>query len=300
MRRFSEADLPDLTGKTALVTGANTGLGFETARLLAEKGARVLIACRNKEKGIAAAERINQRLVQSRAVFVPLDLANLSSVRDVVGHVEREASLDILINNAGVMATPRMLTADGFELQFGVNHLGHFALTATLWPLLAQSPSPRVVTVSSLTHWLGRIDFDDLDGEQRYRPMGRYEMSKLANLMFTFELASRAESVGSPLVATACHPGASSTDLARDHPILNALFVPMAYVLNTARQGALPTLRAATDAYANSGDYFGPEGLLQLARGAKSVGVSQSARDPVLRRRLWEVSERLTGCKFLS
>ena len=170
MRRFSEADLPDLEGKTALVTGANTGLGFETARLLAEKGARVLIACRNKEKGIAAAERINQRLAQSRAAFVPLDLANLSSVHDVVGHVEREASLDILINNAGVMATPRMLTADGFELQFGVNHLGHFALTATLWPLLAQSPSPRVVTVSSLTHWLGRIDFDDLDGEQRYRP----------------------------------------------------------------------------------------------------------------------------------
>ena len=217
----------------------------------------------------------------------------------MVGHVEREASLDILINNAGVMATPRMLTADGFELQFGVNHLGHFALTATLWPLLALSPSPRVVTVSSLTHWLGHIDFDDLDGEQRYRPMGRYEMSKLANLMFTFELASRAESAGSPLVATACHPG-RATDLARHHPILNALFVPMAYVLNTARQGALPTLRAATDACANSGDYFGPEGLLQLARGAKSVGASQSARNPVLRRRLWEVSERLTGCTFLS
>ena len=157
MRRFSEADLPDLTGKTALVTGANTGLGFETARLLAEKGARVLIACRNKDKGIAAAERINQRLAQSRAAFVPLDLANLSSVRDVVGHVEHEASLDMLINNAGVMATPRMLTADGFELQFGVNHLGHFALTATLWLLLAQSSSPRVVTVSSLTHWLGRL-----------------------------------------------------------------------------------------------------------------------------------------------
>ena len=271
MRRFSEADLPDLTGKTALVTGANTGLGFETARLLAENGARVLIACRNKEKGIAAAERINQRLAQSRAAFVPLDLANLSSVRDVVGHVEHEASLDMLINNAGVMATPRMQTADGFELQFGVNHLGHFALTATLWPLLAQSSSPRVVTVSSLTHWLGRIDFDDLGGEQRYRPMGRYEMSKLANLMFTFELASRAEKVGSPLIATACHPGASSTDLARQSP-----HTQCAVCTDGLRPQHSSSRRTA---HASGGDRCACQfGRLLWPRGAASVGSRRQVR----------------------
>ena len=197
------------------------------------------------------------------------------------------------------MATPRMLTVDGFELQFGVNHLGHFALTATLWPLLAQSPSPRVVTVSSLTHWLGRIDFDDLDGEQRYRPMGRYEMSKLANLMFTFELASRAESVGSPLwrpLAILERPAQISRGIT-PYSMRCLSRWPMSSIQPAK---GLCQLSGGDRCFANSGDYFGPEGLLQLARGAKSVGVSQSARDPVLRRRLWEVSERLTGCKFLS
>jgi len=298
--RYRMLDVPDQTGRTFLITGANAGIGFEAANVLAGLGARVILGCRDAKKGAQALGRIRRRHPLADLVLLDLDLADLDSIRSVCASLVDEPAIDVLVNNAGVMATPKRQTVQGFELQFGINHLGHFALTAVLWPWLMKSTAPRVVTVSSLTHRLGRIDFDDLGADQRYSGMGRYEMSKLANLAFTFELARRAERAGLNLKALACHPGASSTELARHHPILNTLFVPMAYVLNSAEEGALPTLRAATDPNAASMDYFGPEGWLELARGARKVRASRNARDEGLGAKLWLVSESMTGCTLLS
>jgi len=298
--RYRLLDVSDQTGKTFLITGANAGIGFEAAKALAARGARVILGCRDAKKGAEALWRIREHDPLADLVLLDLDLADLDSIRSVGASLADEPAIDVLVNNAGVMATPKLQTVQGFELQFGINHLGHFALTTVLWPWLMKSASPRVVTVSSLTHRLGRIDFDDLGADRRYSGMGRYEMSKLANLAFTFELARRAKRAGLNLKALACHPGASSTELARHHPILNTLFVPMAYVLNSAAEGALPTLRAATDPKAASMDYFGPEGWLELAKGARKVRASRHARDEGLGAKLWSVSESMTACSLLS
>ncbi|MGW4219402.1 oxidoreductase [Streptomyces bacillaris] len=291
MSRFSLADLPDLAGRTAVVTGSNSGIGLVTARALAERGARVVLAVRDQEKGETAAATMAGP-VQVR----PLDLADLSSVRafarDLPGPV------DLLINNAGLSLGPLSRTVDGFELQFGTNHLGHFALTNLLLPRIRE----RVVTVASLGHRIGSLDFTDLQWQRRpYRPNAAYTQSKLANLLFAAELQRRLTRAGSPVISTAAHPGISSTNLMRAErkPSLGFRVEKflVGLVAQSAEGGALPTLYAATadlpgDSYAGPGRLWGMRGAPKL------VGRSARARDSSAARRLWEVSEDLTGTRF--
>lgn len=291
MTTFSVADLPDMTGRTVVVTGANSGLGRVTASALASAGARVMVAVRDTAKGSEAVKAMTGDLVVRR-----LDLADLASVRAFAEGVDEP--VDLLINNAGVMIPPLGRTADGFELQFGTNHLGHFALTNLLLPQI----TGRVVTVSSTGHRAGSIDLEDLNWEQRrYRAMRAYGQSKLANLLFTAELQRRLTEVGSPVLATAAHPGAASTNLLRPpgkRPRLEALRQWFAHLIaQSDDDGALPTLYAAVaDIPGNS--YAGPSGFLE-GRGAPTlVGRSKQARDDALARRLWTASEQLTDVTF--
>ncbi len=294
---YSEADVPDLAGRTVFVTGANTGIGYEAARVFAERGARVLLGCRDAAKGEDAAQRIRTAAADAEVGVVTLDLADLASVRTAAEQVLQEERLDLLVNNAGVMVPPRTLTADGFESQFGINHLGHFALTAHLLAKLGERAGSRVVNVASSAHRFGRIDFDDVHAEKSYQAGARYGMSKLANLLFTLELQQRLAAADAGTLAVACHPGGADTELGRHiAPWLTALIQPMArLVLNSAAEGALPTLRAATDATVEGGEYFGPSGWFELARGATRVDTSPAARDSSAARRLWDLSVELTG-----
>lgn len=303
METFSADSIPDQSGKTAVITGANSGLGLQTALVLAAKGARVELACRNAARGEAARQRIRAETGSDRVRVRPLDLGSLASVRAFAA--AQEAPVDLLINNAGVMATPHRATTDGFELQFGVNHLGHFALTGLLLPALRAARAPRVVTVSSLAHRGGRMYFDDLDAARSYRPWARYNQSKLANLLFTFELSRRLEARGENLVAAAAHPGFASTNLTSgmNHPasldVLGAFFRLLG---QNGALGALPTLYAATAPEVRGGDFYGPDGPGQL-RGTlhgkpAPVTPAPQARDPDAARRLWEVSTKLTGVTF--
>ncbi|MDK1359377.1 oxidoreductase [Arthrobacter sp. zg-Y1219] len=303
METFSADSIPDQSGKTAVITGANSGLGLQTALVLAAKGARVELACRNAARGEAALQRIRAETGSDRVRVRPLDLGSLASVRAFAA--AQEAPVDLLINNAGVMATPHRATADGFELQFGVNHLGHFALTGLLLPMLRAARAPRVVTVSSLAHRGGRMYFDDLDAARSYRPWARYNQSKLANLLFTFELSRRLEARGENLIAAAAHPGFASTNLTSgmNHPasldVLGAFFRLLG---QNGALGALPTLYAATAPEVRGGDFYGPDGPGQL-RGTlhgkpAPVTPAPQARDPDAARRLWEVSTKLTGVTF--
>ena len=296
MSRWSTADIPDQSGRTALVTGANSGLGFHTALQLSRHGARVLMACRDPQRAEAALGRL--RLAGGSAELVSLDLSSLASVAaaatDVAGRVE---VLDVLVNNAGVMAPPRRLTADGFELQLGTNHLGHFALTGQLLPLLLAAPAARVVTVSSGAHRIGRIDFGDLMGERSYRRWAAYGQSKLANLLFTLELDRR---YGGRLTAVAAHPGYAATHLqsGQGSPLMEALMkVGNATIAQSDADGALPSLYAATAAGVTGGQYFGPA-LAELRGHPKVVGRSAAAQDAVVADRLWTVSEELTGTAY--
>jgi NAD(P)-dependent dehydrogenase (short-subunit alcohol dehydrogenase family) len=291
MATFSFADVPDMTGRIVIVTGANSGIGRVTARALAARGARVVLAVRDLAKGREAAATITGDPEVRR-----LDLADLASVRAFADGVDEP--VDLLVNNAGLMMPPLGRTADGFELQFGTNHLGHFALTNLLLPRIRQ----RVVTVSSNGHRTGSIDVADLNWERRpYRALAAYGQSKLANLLFTAELQRRLTEVGSPVLATAAHPGMAATNLLRlpgKRPRLEQI---QRSVLNLLAQseddGALPTLYAAVaDVPGNS--YAGPSGLLQSRGAPKLVGRSTSARDSDLARRLWTVSEQLTGVTF--
>ncbi|MFI6345739.1 oxidoreductase [Streptomyces sp. NPDC050560] len=291
MSRFSLADLPDLTGRTAVVTGANSGIGLVTARALAERGARVVLAVRDQEKGEIAAATMT-RPVEVRA----LDLADLSSVRafarDLPGPV------DLLVNNAGLSLGPPSRTADGFELQFGTNHLGHFALTNLLLPRIRE----RVVTIASLGHRIGSLDFSDLQWERRqYRPNAAYTQSKLANLLFAAELQRRLTRAGSPVISTAAHPGIASTNLMRTErkPSLGLRFEKflVGLVAQSAEEGALPTLYAAT-ADLPGDSYVGPDRLWGMRGAPTPVGRSARAHDGSAARRLWEVSEDLTGTRF--
>jgi NAD(P)-dependent dehydrogenase (short-subunit alcohol dehydrogenase family) len=289
MTTFTVSDVPDMTGRTVVVTGANSGIGRAAARALAAKGARVVLAVRDLGKGRAAAADMAGH-VEVRQ----LDLADLASVRTFAEDFTEP--IDVLINNAGVMIPPLTRTADGFELQFGTNHLGHFALTNLLLPRIRG----RVVTVSSTGHRAGSIDFDDLNWERRpYRAMPAYAQSKLANLLFTAELQRRLAELGSPVIATAAHPGIAATNLLR--PDGRRLRVLMEKVVGLFGQsdegGALPTLYAAVmDVPGNS--YAGPGGLLGSRGAPKLVGRSARARDTELAHRLWEVSEELTGAIF--
>jgi NAD(P)-dependent dehydrogenase (short-subunit alcohol dehydrogenase family) len=293
---WSEQNIPDQRGRVAVVTGANTGLGFETARALAERGASVVLAVRDIEKGKQAADRI-----RGDVTVHELDLSSLDSVRAAAATLRAtHPRIDLLINNAGVMYTPKVTTRDGFELQFGTNHLGHFALTGLLLDLLLPVPGSRVVTVSSTGHRIrAAIHFDDLQWERSYSRVGAYGQSKLANLLFTYELQRRLASHGST-IAVAAHPGVSNTELARNTPA--ALRLPVTWlaplITQPASMGALPTLRAATDPAVLGAQYYGPGGRGELRGDPRLVNSSPDSHDTTVQQRLWSVSETLTGVRF--
>ncbi len=296
---WTAAALPDQTGRTVLVTGANSGLGLHTSLELARAGARVLMGCRSLVRGREAVERVHAEVPGASVEVVPLDLASLASVRAAAEDVAARApALDVLVANAGVMAVPRRMTEDGFESQLGVNHLGHFALVGLLLPQLLAAPAPRVVGVSSNAHRFGRIDFDDLQGERSYSRWAAYGQSKLANLLYARELSRRAE--GKLLVASA-HPGYAATELqsGQGAPLLEAAMrLTNLLVAQSAARGAEPQLYAATMPDVRSDDYFGPSGPGELRGHPTRVGRSQAARDDVAAHRLWQVSETLTGVVY--
>lgn len=293
---WTEQNIPDQHGRVAVVTGANTGLGFETARMLAMRGATVVLAVRDLDKGKQAADRIKGDVsVQA------LDLTSLDSIRAAAADLRiSHPRIDLLINNAGIMYTPRKTTADGFELQFGTNHLGHFALTGLLLEQLLPVPGSRVVTVSSTGHRIrAAIHFDDLQLEHSYSRVAAYGQAKLANLMFTYELQRRLTPHGTT-VAMAAHPGVSNTELVRNAPA--ALRIPVNWLAplltQKAEMGALPTLRAATDPTALGGQYYGPGNRGEVRGYPKVVASSPDSHDQVAQQRLWAVSEDLTGVAF--
>ena len=305
--RWTKDDIPDQSGRTALVTGANSGLGHQTAKALAGAGATVLLGCRSVAKGEAAAREIRAAHAGADVAVVALDLAELASVERASEEVRgRDGGLDLLVNNAGVMAPPRRETADGFELQLGTNHLGHFALTGRLLDELLESPAPRVVTVSSIAHRAGSIDFDDLNWERSYSRWPAYGRSKLANLLFTLELSRRAAEAGSSLIAAAAHPGYAATNLQTKGPGMGLLGIVAKPVMRVANlllaqsdeMGALPTLYAATAPEVAGGEYFGPDGIAEQRGYPIRVGRNRRASDAEVARRLWEVSEELTGVTY--
>ena len=296
MSDFTDADVPDQRGKCFVVTGANTGLGFEAAKVLASRGARVLLACRSEAKAGQAIDRILDASPAADVEFVPLDQADLDSVRACAERVKSEPRVDVLVNNAGVMVPPLQRTAQGHELQFGVNHLGCFALTGLLLDKLAETPGARVVVTSSLAHRRGRIDWDDLDAHRSYSRGQRYSDSKLMNLLFAVELDRRLQAAGVPVTAVACHPGIAATDLARHLPsIARGAWPLFGLILNTAAKGAWPTLQAATDPAVVPGGYYGPQRLGGAAGKSGLAPIAAVAQDREAARRLWELSIALTG-----
>ena len=301
--KWTEHDIPDLGGRLAIVTGANSGLGLATARELARAGAEVIMGSRDAGKGASAAEQIRSAVPDARLEVAQLDLADLSSVRAFAKRVASERKgLDLLINNAGVMAPPYGKTADGFESQLGTNHLGHFALTGLLIGALRAQPDPRVVTVSSAAHRTGRINFDDLGSERRYNNWMAYSQSKLANLLFAFELDRRIREAGLAIRSIAVHPGYSATNLQFAGPAkIHERFV-MAIANRTfaqsADQGALPSLYAATAPNVPGGSFVGPDGWLEIRGHPKIVKAAGAAYDEKVAAHLWEVSEGLTGVHF--
>jgi NAD(P)-dependent dehydrogenase (short-subunit alcohol dehydrogenase family) len=301
MTKWTAADIPDQTGRTAVITGANTGLGFETAAALAGRGARVVLAVRNLEKGKQAAARITAATPGAEVELQDLDLTSLESVRTAAAQLRSDHDrIDLLINNAGVMYTPKSTTKDGFELQFGTNHLGHFAFTGLLLDRLLPFAGSRVVTVSSIGHRIrAAIHFDDLQWERRYSRVGAYGQAKLANLLFTYELQRRL-APRETTIAAAAHPGGSNTELMRNLPrvIAAASSLLVEPLMQDAALGALPTLRAATDPAVRGGQYFGPDGFAELRGYPKVVASSAQSHDVELQRRLWAVSEELTGVVY--
>ncbi|HUH68052.1 MAG TPA: SDR family NAD(P)-dependent oxidoreductase [Mycobacterium sp.] len=301
--KWSEADIPDQGGRVVIVTGANTGIGYHTAAVMAYRGAHVVLAVRNLEKGNAALARIVAARPRADVTLQELDLSSLESVRSAADALRAAyPRIDLLINNAGVMWTPRQVTKDGFEMQFGINHLGHFALTGLVLDHLLGVRGSRVVTVSSLGHRLrASIHFDDLQWEHRYDRVAAYGQSKLANLLFTYELQRRlAARSDAKTIAVAAHPGGANTELARNLP---PIFKPVRAVLGpvlfqSPEMGALPTLRAATDPAVQGGQYYGPDGFAEQRGHPKLVKSSAESHDGELQRRLWAVSEELTGVSF--
>lgn len=296
MTAWTTADIPDQTGRVAVITGANTGLGFETAKALAARGAHVVLAVRNTEKGKQAADRISGTVSVQE-----LDLTSLDSIRAAATQLRADhPKIDLLINNAGVMTTPQGVTKDGFELQFGTNHLGHFALTGLLLDAILDVDGARIVTVSSNGHKMGgAIHWDDLQSERSYNRMRAYTQSKLANLMFTYELQRRLAPRGKT-IAVAAHPGTSTTELARNipRPAERAFLAVAPLFAQSAAAGALPSLRAATDPSVLGGQYYGPDGIAQQKGAPVVVASSAQSYDADLQRRLWAVSEELTAVTF--
>jgi NAD(P)-dependent dehydrogenase (short-subunit alcohol dehydrogenase family) len=306
MTQWTTSDIPSLTGLTTVVTGANSGLGFETARALASAGAHVVLDCRDQAKADTALDRIRQETPDADIRVGHLDLADLSSVQKFAADfAASHAGLDVLVNNAGVMAIPRRETADGFEMQFGTNHLGHFALTGLLLDRLLARPGARVVTVSSEMARIGRVKFDDLQGTRRYGGWKAYGQAKLSNQLFTLELARRTEERGVDLLSVAAHPGYAATNLQavgpqmRGSTIMERL-IPLgnALIAQSAAAGALPSLYGATAPDVRNGQYFGPNGLFGLRGHPGPASFVRAARDRDTARRLWDVSEELTGVRF--
>jgi NAD(P)-dependent dehydrogenase (short-subunit alcohol dehydrogenase family) len=300
--RWTGEDIPDQRGRTAIVTGGNSGLGRIAARELARHGARVVIASRDNAKSAEAARAIVAAFPSSTVDAAQLDLANLASIRAFADRIRTDHDrIDLLVNNAGVMAAPFRRTADGFELQFGTNHLGHFALTGLLLPRLYGRPDARVVTVSSNNHKGGRIQFDDLQGEHDYSRWGAYAQSKLANLLFAFELDRRLRAAGWPLISVAAHPGYSATNLQLSGPPLHerlAMRVSNRLFAQSAEMGALPLLYAATAPGLEGGSYVGPDGRGEMRGHPTLVQATTRAHDEEAARRLWDVSEELTGVRY--
>ncbi len=300
--RWTDELIPDQRGRTALVTGANSGLGFATSLALARKGARVLLACRDSRRGEAALARLRGEVPDAQVELVPLDLASLASVRDAASQVsERVPSLDLLVDNAGVMAIDRQLTEDGFEKQLGTNHLGHFALTGLLLPTLLEAAAPRVVVVSSTAHKAGKIEFDDLMGERKYTRWGAYGQSKLANLLFARELQRRATAAGLPLLVASAHPGYAATNLQSGQGsfVLETLMKVGNLVIGQPEsKGAWPQLYAATMPDVEGDDYYGPGGPGELRGHPKKVGRTTHAQDGAAAHLLWDRSEDLTGVRY--
>jgi len=296
MDKWTTANIPDQSGRVVIVTGANSGIGFETAQALAAKGAELILAVRDTNKGDEAAKRIQQSFGKAKLHVLRLDLADLSSVKEFATNFMTTFSrLDLLINNAGIMIPPYGKTIDGFESQMGTNHLGHFSLTAQLYPLLQQTPESRIVNVSSNAHKMGALNFDDLGWEKRkYVAWKAYGDSKIANLYFTYELARKLVQVEAKVITTAAHPGLTETNLAKSKVLrgLNRL------VAQTAPMGALPTLMAATEPSAKNGDYFGPSGMAEWKGFPKQVISNKLSHDEDHAQKLWTVSEELTGIKF--
>ena len=301
---FSERDIPDLAGKTALVTGATGGLGYETARMLAEHGARVILAGRNTDKGNAALRRIRADTPEADIAFERVDLGSLASVTALAARLTSAgAPLHILVNNAGVMTPPtRQTTSDGHELQFGTNYLAHFALTAQLLPLLRQARTARVVSLGSVAARAGVINFDDLQSQANYRPMVAYSQSKLACVMFALELERRSVAAGWGITSIAAHPGISRTDLLHNAPGRTSLSglarSYLWFLFQPAAQGALPTLYAATAPEAKAGAYYGPASLGETRGAVALAQLPSRAGDLQGAERLWRVSEALAGVSF--
>ncbi len=303
--RWSAVDIPRQAGKLAIVTGANSGIGYDTALELARAGAEVIIASRSDAKGLAAVNRIQSQYSGAVVRFERLDLASLDSIYDFARRITASTTtLDILINNAGVMGLPRrQTTADGYEMQFGVNFLGHFALTGLLLPILRRTSKPRTVQVSSLAHRSGVIDFDDLQAEKSYKPMQAYNQSKLAMLIFALELQRRADVAHWGLLSTAAHPGLARTEIIANGPgptgmLALATRVIAPVLMQSSAAGALPTLYAATAPRLRPGGYYGPTGFMEFTGPPGQAKIMPKAQDQRVARRLWEAAEALTGVVF--
>jgi NAD(P)-dependent dehydrogenase (short-subunit alcohol dehydrogenase family) len=308
---WTPAEIPSLDGKRILITGANSGIGYHAAVMLAKKGARVLLACRDPRRGEAALARLKTSAAGASAELVVLDLASLASIRAFASReLAQQRPLHTLINNAGVMAPPKRLeTVDGFEIQFGTNVLGHFALTGLLMPLLEQavaSGRPRIVTVASIAHKRGHLNFADLQSTRRYSPMRSYQQSKLADLMFALELDRRLRAAGSRVMSVAAHPGVANTNLFRagersavDSAMRAVASRLIGTLLNSDEAGALPTLYAATSPDVTGGGYYGPTGWMEM-RGERvgNAEIAPQARDAKSAQNLWEICETLTGVRF--
>ncbi|WP_422742444.1 SDR family NAD(P)-dependent oxidoreductase [Mycobacterium sp. WMMD1722] len=299
--KWTAADVPDQADRVAIITGSNTGIGFEAARVLAGRSAHVVLAVRNTDKGRAAADRITAETPGADVTVRELDLTSLDSIRRASDDLRAEyPRIDLLINNAGVMMTEKGTTKDGFELQFGTNHLGHFALTGQLLDNLLPVEGSRVVTISSGGHRFGKINFDDLQSERHYNRVSAYGQSKLANLLFTYELDRRLSAKGAPTIAVAAHPGGSSTELTRNlwPAVRQPVELLWGLLAQSAQMGALPTLRAAVDPDVRGGQYFGPDGIGEQRGHPKLVQSNARSHDEAVQRRLWAVSEELTGVTF--
>ena len=302
---WTQADVPDQSGKVFLITGANSGLGLEATRILAGRGATVVMACRNKEKALVAKKDVLESHPNAKLDFLSLDVSDLSSVQQAAKEFRRKYDrLDVLLNNAGIMFTPYQKTVDGFESQLGTNHFGHFALTGRLLPLLNKTPGSRVVSVSSQGHRPGRIDFDNLNWDKKYNRFAAYFRSKLANLFFTYELQRWLEKQGSSTIAVVAHPGGSATNLGHideGQPFwrLYRVIKPIAFLFTqSAAQGTLPSVRAAVDPNVKGGEYYGPDGIFEGRGNPVKVTSTRYSRNLTIAKKFWEISEELTGVKY--